>query len=93
MLFTVFTTAYNRPDELKRLYASLQKQTCRDFVWLIVDDSTDDHVKKVVEKFISEGRISIRYHQQEHRGRYWAQKTGLALVDTPLWWTSTMMTS
>lgn len=83
MLFTVFTTAYNRPDELKRLYASLLKQTYRDFVWLIVDDSTDDQVKGVVEGFISEGRIEIRYHKQEHRGRYWAQKAGLALVDTP----------
>lgn len=83
MLFTVFTTAYNRPNELKRLYASLLKQTYRDFVWLIVDDSTDDRVKGVVEEFISEERISIRYHQQKHRGRYWAQKTGFALVDTP----------
>ena len=82
-MFTVFTTAFNRPVELKRLYASLQKQTYRDFVWLIVDDSTNDRVKDVVEGFISEGRIEIRYHQQEHRGRYWAQKKGFALVDTP----------
>ena len=83
MRFTVFTTAYNRPDELKRLYASLLKQTYRDYLWLIVDDSTDDKVKGVVEEFIRERRISIRYHQQDHRGRYWAQKTGFALVDTP----------
>ena len=83
MRFTVFTTAYNRPNELKRLYASLLKQTYRDYLWLIVDDSTDDQVKGVVKEFIREGRISIRYHQQEHRGRYWAQKTGFALVDTP----------
>lgn len=82
-MFTVFTTAFNRPDELKRLYASLLKQAYRDFVWLIVDDSTDNQVKGVVEEFISEGRIIIRYHQQEHRGRYWAQKTGFAIVDTP----------
>ena len=83
MRFTVFTTAYNRPDELKRLYASLLEQTYRDFTWLIVDDSTDNQVKGVVEGFISEGRIEIRYHKQEHRGRYWAQKTGFALVETP----------
>lgn len=83
MEVTVFTTAYNRPDELKRLYASLLKQTYRDFVWLIVDDSTDDQVKGVVDGFIREGRIKVRYHKQEHRGRYWAQKAGFALVDTP----------
>lgn len=83
MEYTVFTTAYNRPDELRRLYASLLEQTYRDFTWLIVDDSTDDQVKDVVEGFIREGRIKVRYHKQEHRGRYWAQKTGFALVDTP----------
>lgn len=83
MFFTVFTTAYNRPDELKRLYASLLKQTYQNFIWLIVDDSTDDQVKGVVDGFIREGRIEIRYHKQEHRGRYWAQKAGFALVDTP----------
>ena len=81
--FTVFTTAYNRPDELKRLYASLLKQTYQDFEWLIVDDSTDDRVREVVKEFICEERINIRYHKQDHRGRYWAQKTGFALVDTP----------
>ena len=83
MRFTVFTTAYNRPDELKRLYASLLEQTYRDFTWLIVDDSTDNQVRGVVEGFIREGRINIQYHQQAHKGRYWAQKTGFALVDTP----------
>lgn len=83
LFFTIFTTAYNRPDELKRLYASLLKQTYQNFELLIVDDSTDDRVREVVKEFISEERINIRYHKQDHRGRYWAQKTGFALVDTP----------
>lgn len=83
MLFTVFTTACNRPEELKRLYASLLRQTYKDFVWLIVDDSTDNRVKQVVEELMEEGAVRIDYHKQEHRGRYWAQKTGFGLVETP----------
>ena len=59
MLLTVFTTAYNRPKELRRLYGSLVRQTCRDFVWLIVDDSTDERVRQVVEELKDEG-ITIR---------------------------------
>ena len=82
-MLTVFTTACNRPNELKRLYNSLLRQTYRDFVWLIIDDSTDDRVEHVVESLRDSEEIRIEYHRQEHRGRYWAQKTGFALVDTP----------
>ena len=67
MLLTVFTTAYNRPKELRRLYGSLVRQTCRDFVWLIVDDSTDERVRHVVEELKDEGIIGIDYHRQEPR--------------------------
>lgn len=83
MIITVFTTACNRPKELRRLYSSLLRQTYKDFLWLIVDDSTDDRVKRVVDDFVEEGIVKIDYHKQEHRGRYWAQKTGFGLVDTP----------
>ena len=83
MLLTVFTTAYNRPKELRRLYGSLVRQTCRDFVWLIVDDSTDERVRQVVEELKDEGIIGIDYHRQEHRGKHWAQRLGFSLVKTP----------
>lgn len=81
--FTVFTAACNRPNELCRLYSSLTRQTNKDFVWLIVDDSTGEGVGSVVDAFILEGKIEIDYHKQEHRGKYWAQKRGFSLVETP----------
>lgn len=83
MLLTVFTTSYNRPAELRRLYESLLKQTCREFVWLIVDDSTDDRVQHLVETLSEEKEITIDYHRQQHRGKHWAQRLGDALVRTP----------
>ncbi len=82
-MFTVFTTAYNRPNELRRLYDSLLRQTYKDFVWLIVDDSIDDAVSIAVKNMKEDGKISIDYYRQEHQGRYWAQKKGFALVKTP----------
>jgi len=82
-IFTIFTCTYNRPKALRRLYQSILRQTYKDFLWLIVDDSTDDLVKRVVDGFVEDGIVKIDYHKQEHRGRYWAQKTGFGLVDTP----------
>ena len=83
MVFTVFTTACNRPRDLQRLYYSLSRQTYKDFVWLIVDDSTDDAVGETVKRMNEDGIVCIDYHRQKHRGRYWAQKAGFALVETP----------
>ena len=36
---TVFTPAYNRAHTLPRTYESLCSQSCKDFVWLIVDEA------------------------------------------------------
>ena len=36
---TVLTPAYNRGKLLEKLYKSLCAQDCKDFEWLIVDDS------------------------------------------------------
>lgn len=46
---TVFTPAYNRAHTLPRTYESLQKQSCKDFVWLIVDDGSKDQTAKLVK--------------------------------------------
>ena len=37
---TIFTPAYNRAHTLPRTYESLRSQSCKDFVWLIVDDGS-----------------------------------------------------
>ena len=46
---TVFTPAYNRAHTLGRTYASLCAQTCKDFVWLIVDDGSEDETAELVQ--------------------------------------------
>ena len=51
MKFTVFTPTFNRKELLEKLYKSLQKQTFKDFEWLIVDDGSTDGTKEKVKKF------------------------------------------
>ena len=41
---TVFTPTYNRRQSLTRVFESLQKQTYRDFNWIIVDDGSKDDI-------------------------------------------------
>ena len=83
MPITVFTCACNRPIELKRLYESLRRQTRKDFIWLIIDDSTTEEVKVVVDELIAEKQIQIEYHKLQHRGKHWAVRTGDLWIKTP----------
>lgn len=72
MLVTVTTPTYNRAGLLPRLYQSLCRQTCADFEWLVVDDGSTDDTGQVVENFMTEGKIAIRYFSKPNGGKHTA---------------------
>lgn len=81
---TVFTPAYNRAHTLTRTYESLCRQTCDDFEWLVIDDGSTDGTRKLVEGWIKENRIPIRYIYKENGGLYTGYNTAYANIDTEL---------
>ena len=76
-LFTVFTPTYQRAHTLKRLYESLLRQQEKDFEWIIVDDGSTDNTKEVVDNFISQAKIEIKYVFQENAGKHTAHNEAL----------------
>jgi glycosyltransferase involved in cell wall biosynthesis len=68
-LFTVFTPTYNRARTLPRVYESLQRQTCRNFEWLIVDDGSTDGTPGLISQWQAESNFPIRYIFQENQGK------------------------
>lgn len=83
-MLTIFTPAYNRAEELKRLYQSLLAQTSGDFEWLVIDDGSSDHTVSVMEGFMAENRIRIRFYTQENGGKMRAHNRGVALAEGEL---------
>jgi len=81
---TVFTPTYNRGYCLQGCYESLKKQTCKDFIWLIIDDGSDDNTKELVYSWISEDYIEIRYCWQPNQGMHGAHNTAYEMIDTEL---------
>lgn len=81
---TVFTPAYNRAHTIGRTYESLCRQTCQDFEWLIVDDGSTDHTRELVESWIQEKKIPIRYIYQENQGMHGAHNTAYRNITTEL---------
>lgn len=87
MTFTIFTPTYNRVHTLPRLYDSLVAQHSEDFEWLIVDDGSTDETKSLVESFISENKIPIRYFFQQNSGKHIAINKGLKEARGIFFWT------
>jgi glycosyltransferase involved in cell wall biosynthesis len=75
--FSVFTPTYNRSDRLPIVYESLQKQTFRDFEWLIVDDGSQDTTRTKIALWQKEADFPIRYIYQENQGKHVATNTGV----------------
>ena len=80
MMITVFTPTYNRGHLLQRLYESLCHQTFNDFEWIIIDDGSVDNTEDVVNTFISENKIDIKYIRQENGGKHRAINHGVRVA-------------
>lgn len=81
---TVFTPAYNRAHTIGRTYESLCRQTLQDFEWLVVDDGSSDNTRELVEGWIKENRIPIRYIYQDNQGMHGAHNTAYKNIYTEL---------
>jgi len=82
---TVFTPTYNRKNTLPRLYCSLQRQTCLDFLWLLIDDGSQDNTEELVKEWIiNENKITIQYIKKENGGLHTAYNIAIENMNTEL---------
>lgn len=82
---TVFTPTYNRKELLYRCYQSMKMQTNKEFIWLIIDDGSQDDTNKAVETWISETEdFEIKYIYKENGGLYTTYNTAIEVIDTEL---------
>lgn len=77
---TIFTPTYNRGYILSNLFESLQRQTCKKFEWLIVDDGSTDNTKQEIESFKRKAEFEIRYYYEENAGKHVAINIGARLA-------------
>lgn len=84
MFLTIITPVYNRAYTIEKLYNSLLKQECRDFVWLVIDDGSTDNIEEVINTYIREGTINIKYIKKENGGKHTAVNKALEYVNSDL---------
>lgn len=85
IILTIFTPAYNRAHTLPRTYESLCRQNCKDFIWLVVDDGSEDNTAELVHQWQTEDNgFEIRYVYKENGGMHTAHNTAYTHIDTEL---------
>ena len=63
-LVTVFLPTFNNEKWLKESIESILSQTYRNIELIIVDDSTTDRIKKIVDTYLNKG--NVRYFHREN---------------------------
>lgn len=82
---TLFTPTYNRAYILDTLYRSVQRQTFRDFEWIIMDDGSSDNTEELVKSWMEDGNdFPIRFYKVPNGGKCRAINKGLDLAEGEL---------
>lgn len=82
---TIFTPAYNRAHTLPRTYESLLSQDCKDFIWLVVDDGSQDNTAELVRQWQAQDNgFEIQYIYKENGGMHTAHNTAYENIHTEL---------
>ena len=83
MTVTVLTPTFNRGG-LQSLWDSLQKQTVKDFEWLVVDDGSTDGTKNLITKLQEKSDFPIRYIYKSNGGKHTALNVGIQTICSEL---------
>jgi glycosyltransferase involved in cell wall biosynthesis len=80
----VVIPTYNRSDALLECLAHLESQTCKDFEVVVVDDGSTDSTPKVMESYMAQTPISIRYARQDNSGPAKARNLAISMLRAPV---------
>ena len=82
---TIFTPVYNRAGTISRTYQSLLNQENKDFIWLVIDDGSNDNTGELVRGWMEkDNRFEIQYIYKKNGGMHTAHNTAYENIHTEL---------
>lgn len=79
---TIIIPAYNAEKTIRRTLNSLEKQTNKNFKYVIVNDGSTDQTRLEIEKLMSDLSFNVLVVDKENEGVISARYTALQYVDT-----------
>lgn len=74
---TVVTPVFNRKDIISRAIQSIEKQTFRNFEYIIVNDGSTQNLDEVVVPFMNQVSVPVMYIKKENGGVHTARNAGV----------------
>ena len=87
MKLSILTATYNRANYLKNIYKSIienEKKSKIKAEWIIINDGSTDNTEEIVNLFLSERKIIIKYIYQKNSGKMNAINRGMKEVTSEL---------
>ncbi len=81
-IITFFTPTYNRARFLSRIEDCLLKQTCKDFVWIIVNDGSKDNTDEIATDILKKELLPVLFISKENGGKHSAFKIAFEHCET-----------
>lgn len=82
---TVFTPTYNRAELLQVAFDALKRQTCKDFIWMVIDDGSTDDTRNVVSQWQNEDcGFCVEYYYKDNGGLQTAYVEAIKHIKTEL---------
>lgn len=81
---TIIIPTYNRACTLPRTLYSIEKQTVREFVCIVIDDGSTDGTGELVGRIKNELTFPVNYYYQENKGVLSARLSGIKMAETEL---------
>ncbi|MDR0686784.1 MAG: glycosyltransferase family 2 protein [Dysgonamonadaceae bacterium] len=85
MLTTIFTATYKGEQFLPTLFASLMRQTNKNFEWILVNDGSPDNTDDLVQEMQKEADFQLRYYKKANGGKTTAINLAIPLAMGELW--------
>jgi len=79
---TFFTPTYNRARFIPRVENCLTNQTCKDFVWIIVNDGSKDNTDEIAMSILQKEELPIKYISKPNGGKHSAFRAALEQCET-----------
>ena len=80
----ILIPTFNRMNELREALARLERQTCRDFEVVVVDDGSADDTRHMVESYSAGAPFPLLYLHQENSGQATARNLGIRHMTAPI---------
>lgn len=79
-LFSIVTVCYNSERTIERTLVSVEKQSCKDYEYIIVDGNSRDNTNNIIKRHLNNFEINVSYLTESDNGIYDAMNKGINLA-------------